>query len=67
MAVPPAPPSPDRSQPFWWAPYLGAAFIGLGMIALGVYDHDNQALTGPGILAAGLGLGVLLGIKIPTQ
>lgn len=65
MAVP-APPPPQQSSPFWWVPGAIVAFVGLGLVALGVYDKDNQALIGPGILAVGSAGGFLIGKQSPT-
>ena len=55
-----------KSDTFWWAPGAIVACIGLGLVALGVFDHDNQALMGPGLITIGSAGGFLVGKQSPV-
>lgn len=59
-------PLPQPSQPLWWVPGAILAVVGLAMVALGVYDHDNQALTTLGASIIASAGGFLVGKQSPT-
>lgn len=50
----------------WWIYNVIAAVVGLVLIGLGVYDHDNAVLINLGIFALGGGVGHSIGKVSPT-
>lgn len=50
----------------WWIYNVIAAVVGLVMVALGIYDHDNQALMLVGVGILGGGVGHSIGKVSPT-
>jgi hypothetical protein len=36
---------PQTPAMWWWLPNIAFALVGLALVGLGVYDHDNQALV----------------------
>lgn len=64
---PQAPPQPpQQGSPWWWVPDLGVALIGLLVVGLGVYDHDNQTLLVLGVSTVTAAAGHVLGKQSPT-
>jgi len=58
--------NPGPVNPLWWVPGAVMAVIGLALVGLGVYDHDNQALEllGTGIITSAGGF--LIGKQSPV-
>lgn len=63
---PQAPSQPSQGSPWWWVPDLGVALIGLALVGLGVYDHDNPTLLVLGSSTITAAAGHVLGKQAPT-
>jgi hypothetical protein len=64
----PTPPS-GLSQPtnsWWWVPGGIVIVAGLAMVALGIYDHDNNTLITLGGSVMTAATGFLIGKQSPT-
>ncbi len=60
------PPQPSSPGPWWWVPNVFAMLVGLGLVGLAVYDHDNQSLmvVGTGLVTGAVGHAI--GVQSPT-
>lgn len=65
---PPAVPVPQNGSQGvpWWIYNVIAGVVGLALIGLGIYDHDNQVLMDLGILMLGGAGGHSIGKVSPT-
>lgn len=67
MGIPPLPgPSGGSQQTPWWLLNLAAMVVGVALVGIGVYDHDNQALVTVGTGVITLAVGHALGVQQPV-